>query len=73
MNQENKLILDIENLVVRYETEDGVVRALNGSTCNSATGKRSAWSAKRAPAKPPPRWPCCALSPTRPASWNAAG
>jgi len=30
MNQENKLILDIENLVVRYETEDGVVRALNG-------------------------------------------
>ena len=31
MNEENKkLILDIENLVVRYETEDGVVRALNG-------------------------------------------
>ncbi|MEA5059607.1 MAG: ABC transporter ATP-binding protein [Clostridia bacterium] len=31
MNRENKdLILDIENLVVRYETEDGIVRALNG-------------------------------------------
>ena len=26
----NNLILDIENLVVRYETEDGIVRALNG-------------------------------------------
>lgn len=32
MNEENdnKLILDIENLVVRYETEDGIVHALNG-------------------------------------------
>ncbi len=26
----NNLILDIENLVVRYETEDGIVHALNG-------------------------------------------
>ena len=26
----NQLILDVKNLVVRYETEDGVVRALNG-------------------------------------------
>ena len=31
MNEENnKLILDIKNLVVRYETEDGNVHALNG-------------------------------------------
>ncbi len=31
MSTENKnLILDIENLVVRYETEDGIVHALNG-------------------------------------------
>lgn len=31
MNEDNnKLILDIENLVVRYETEDGIVHALNG-------------------------------------------
>ena len=31
MNEENKkLILDVQNLVVRYETEDGIVRALNG-------------------------------------------
>ena len=27
---EEKLILDVENLSVRYETEDGIVRALNG-------------------------------------------
>src|SRR5690554_5335581 len=26
----NEYILDVENLVVRYETEDGVVNALNG-------------------------------------------
>ena len=26
----NKLILDVKNLVVRYETEDGIVHALNG-------------------------------------------
>lgn len=31
MSHENdNLILDIENLVVRYETEDGIVHALNG-------------------------------------------
>ncbi len=31
MSEEKKnLILDIENLVVRYETEDGVVQAING-------------------------------------------
>lgn len=31
MNEDNKkLILDVQNLVVRYETEDGIVRALNG-------------------------------------------
>ena len=29
-NNEEKLILDVENLSVRYETEDGIVRALNG-------------------------------------------
>jgi len=29
-SSENKLILDVEDLVVRYETEDGIVRALNG-------------------------------------------
>lgn len=28
--KKNDLILDVENLVVRYETEDGVVRAVNG-------------------------------------------
>ena len=27
---ENNLILDIENLVVRFETDDGTVRAVNG-------------------------------------------
>ena len=27
---EKGLILDVDNLVVRYETEDGIVRALNG-------------------------------------------
>lgn len=26
----NQLILDVKNLVVRYETEDGIVHALNG-------------------------------------------
>lgn len=30
MDNKTDLILDIENLVVRYETEDGVVHALNG-------------------------------------------
>lgn len=30
MNNEKDLILDVENLSVRYETEDGIVRALNG-------------------------------------------
>ena len=30
LNQDNKLILDVKNLSVRYETEDGIVRALNG-------------------------------------------
>ena len=29
-HEQDKLILDIENLVVRYETEDGIVHALNG-------------------------------------------
>ena len=29
-HEHDKLILDIENLVVRYETEDGIVHALNG-------------------------------------------
>ena len=29
-DSDRKLILDVENLVVRYETEDGIVRALNG-------------------------------------------
>ncbi len=30
VNQDEKLILDVKNLSVRYETEDGIVRALNG-------------------------------------------
>ncbi len=30
VNQGEKLILDVKNLSVRYETEDGIVRALNG-------------------------------------------
>ena len=30
MSGEQDLILNVENLVVRYETEDGIVRALNG-------------------------------------------
>ena len=29
-HEHDNLILDIENLVVRYETEDGIVHALNG-------------------------------------------
>ena len=29
-SKKNDMILDVENLVVRYETEDGIVRALNG-------------------------------------------
>ena len=29
VNQDEKLILDVKNLSVRYETEDGIVRALN--------------------------------------------
>ncbi len=30
VKQDEKLILDVKNLSVRYETEDGIVRALNG-------------------------------------------
>ena len=30
MNTEKDLILDVQDLVVRYETEDGIVRAVNG-------------------------------------------
>ena len=29
-NQDNELVLDIQNLIVRFETEDGIVRAVNG-------------------------------------------
>ena len=29
-DNKSEYILDVENLVVRYETDDGIVRALNG-------------------------------------------
>lgn len=38
MNEKN-LILDVKNLVVRYETEDGVVRAVNGLNLQIERGK----------------------------------
>ena len=37
---EKDLVLDLKNLVVRYETEDGIVRAVNGLTSRSAADVR---------------------------------
>jgi peptide/nickel transport system ATP-binding protein len=38
MNEKN-LVLDVKNLVVRYETEDGIVRAVNGLNLQIEHGK----------------------------------
>ena len=38
-HEHDNLILDIENLVVRYETEDGIVHALNGIDLRDRRGK----------------------------------
>lgn len=38
MNEKN-LVLDVKNLVVRYETEDGIVRAVNGLNLQIERGK----------------------------------
>ncbi len=38
MNDKN-LVLDVKNLVVRYETEDGIVRAVNGLNLQIERGK----------------------------------
>ena len=38
-NTENKKILDIKDLVVRFEIDDGVVRAVNGLNLELEKGK----------------------------------
>ena len=38
-NTENKKILDIKDLVVRFEIDDGVVRAINGLNLELEKGK----------------------------------
>ena len=35
----NNLVLDVKNLFVRYETEDGIVRAVNGLNLQIERGK----------------------------------
>lgn len=30
MSEEKKILLDVKDLVIRYETDDGIVEALNG-------------------------------------------
>ena len=68
MNQlENKngLVLDIENLSVRFATEDGVVNAVNGLDLRIEKGKAIGL------ARLPPPCPFCVLSPIPPAWWIA--
>ncbi|NLB82202.1 MAG: ATP-binding cassette domain-containing protein, partial [Clostridiaceae bacterium] len=38
MNEKN-LVLDVKNLVVRYETEDGIVKAVNSLNLQIERGK----------------------------------
>lgn len=39
MSEEKKILLDIKDLVIRYETDDGIVEALNGVSLQIEEGK----------------------------------
>ena len=74
MNQlenKNDLVLDIENLSVRFATEDGVVNAVNGLDLRIERVKPSAWWVRPAQARPPPPCPSCGSSPIPPVWWIA--
>ena len=45
-------ILNIKDLVVDYETEDGIIHAVNGVSLTLEKSARSASSVRPAPAKP---------------------
>jgi ABC-type dipeptide/oligopeptide/nickel transport system, ATPase component len=67
---ENNLILDIENLVVRFETDDGTVRAVNGLNLQLEKGHAIGLVGETAREKPQQRFPFCVLFPTLPGLWN---
>ncbi len=70
----NQLILDVKNLVVRYETEDGVVHAVNGIDLQLGYRARpSAWWGRPAQARPPPPWPSSGWCRIPPGWWSATG
>ena len=39
MSEEKKILLDVKDLVIRYETDDGIVEALNGVSIQIEEGK----------------------------------
>ena len=39
MSEEKKILLDVKDLVIRYETDDGIVKALNGVSIQIEEGK----------------------------------
>ena len=72
MSEEKKnLILDIENLVVRYETEAGVVQAINGIDMKLGYKQTMGLVGETGAGKPRRPWPCCVWCLTRREWWSA--
>ena len=46
-------VLEIKDLVVHYETDDGCVEAVNGLSISIGRERTLGWWVKRAPERPP--------------------
>ena len=60
----NETLLEIKDLVIHYETDSGVVEAVNGMNLVLNKASLWAWWARPALGKPLPPWESCGFCPT---------
>ena len=56
MSNEKELVLDIRDLVVHFEVDGDVIKAVNDVTIQLERARPWVWWARPAPVRPPPRW-----------------
>lgn len=69
---EEKNLLEIQDLVIRFHTDDGVIEAVNGISLSLKAGETLGLVGETAPARQRRHWPLWALSPVRPDALSAA-